>query len=135
MCKISTDVRGHFNGKDVLAVHVTEYGKSLIFQLLPDIFDWYYCVIIIVLFTIIFQQHRQRILICIGFTFTRVSLCALKDNIRYCGTSCHCFQATNRNWLKIRFPQSLPRRSSTEWEDYTGNEIVTRLERLTVTNS
>ena len=25
-----------------------------------------------------------------------------------CGTSCHCFQGTNRNWLKIRFSQSLP---------------------------
>ena len=37
------------------------------------------------------------------------------DNIR---CRCHCFQATNRNWLKIGFPQSLPRRASTEWEDY-----------------
>ena len=33
------------------SVHVTEYDKSLIFQLLPDEFDWYYGVIIIVLFT------------------------------------------------------------------------------------
>ena len=66
-----------------MAVHVTEYGKSLIFQLLTYVFDWCYGVIIIVLFTINLQQHRQRILICIGFTFTRVSLRALKDNIRY----------------------------------------------------
>ena len=102
------------------AVHVTENGKSFIFQLLPDVFDRYYGVIIIVLFTINFQQHRQRILICIGFTFNRVSLRTyLKDNIQYSGTSCHCFQATNRNWLKISFPQSIPRRASTEWEDCT----------------
>ena len=32
----------------------------------------------------------------------------LKDNIR-------CFQVTNRNWLKIRFSQSLPRRATTKW--------------------
>ena len=86
-------------------------------------FDWYYGVII-VLFTINVQQHRQRILIYKGLTFTRVSLRALKDNIRYGGTSCHCFQATNRNWLKIRFPQSLPRRPSTEWEEYWKRDCV-----------
>ena len=88
------------------------------FSFYQYVFDWYYDVIIIVLVTINFQQHRERILISIGFTFTRVSLRALKDNIQYDGTSCHCFQATNRNWLKIRFPQSLPRRASTEREDY-----------------
>ena len=55
--------------------------KSLIFQLLPDAFDWYYGVIIIVLFAINLQQQQQEqqqqqqqqqsILICKGFTFTR----------------------------------------------------------------
>ena len=28
-----------------MAVHVTEYDKSPIFQLLPDVFNWYYSVI------------------------------------------------------------------------------------------
>ena len=62
-------VKSIINDKDVLAVHVTAYGKSLIFHLLPDVFEWYYDVIIIVLFTINFQQHRQRILICMKPVF------------------------------------------------------------------
>ena len=99
-------IKSTINGKDVVAVHVAEDGKSLIFQLLPDVFDWYYGVIIIVLFTINLQQHRQCILICKGFPFL-----SLKDNIWNC---CHCFQVTNRNWLKIQFPHLV----STEWEDY-----------------
>ena len=76
----------------------TEHGKFLIFQLLPNVFDWYHGVITIVLFAINLQQHR------------------MKDNIQYGGTSCHCFQATNRkpigclkfSFFKIRFPQSSP---------------------------
>ena len=61
------------NGKDVLAVLPTGRGKSLIFHLLPDVFDWYHSAIIVLL-TINLQQHRQRILICGEFTFARVSL-------------------------------------------------------------
>ena len=85
----------------------TGYGKSLIFQLLPDAFDWYCGVIIIVLF----EEHRQRILICKGFTFTRVSHRALKDNIRY---SCII---VFREPIQL-ISQSLPGRAATEWKDY-----------------
>ena len=51
--------------KDILAVLPTEYGKSLIFQLLPDVFKRYYSLIIYSCFHAInLQQHRKRILIC-----------------------------------------------------------------------
>lgn len=35
-------IKSIINAKDVLAVLPTGFGKSLIFQLLPDVFDWYY---------------------------------------------------------------------------------------------
>ena len=34
-------IKSIINWKDVLFVLPTEYGKFLIFQLLPDVFNWY----------------------------------------------------------------------------------------------
>ena len=79
------------------AVHVTD-GKSFIFQLLPDVFDWYYGVLHNKLST---ASTTHIDLHWVYFQSGFPSRVYLKENIQYGGTSCHCFQATNRNWLNI----------------------------------
>ena len=87
--------------------YVTEYGKSLIFQLLPDVLDWYHGVIISVNYNKLITASTTHFDLHKGLLSRRVSLRSLHPVRRY-QLSCHCFQTTNRNWLKIRFSQSSP---------------------------
>ena len=99
--------------KDILAVLPTEYGKSLIFQLLPDVFKRikkinknYSC-----FHAINFQRHRKRILIC-----KILSQYEVNAFVRPCQTKTETMKG---NWCNLSLSSSNQQKLvKTEWEDY-----------------